>query len=111
MVWIRLGLVAFVLLWLFDVADARVYVPIWAAFLVALGLELHYFFGARRVRPRVREREVGEELLLIRDGEDEFWLPYSGESPEEIDELVAAARVEPDVEEALDDPPPRRSLR
>ena len=112
MVWVRLGLAAFVLLWLFDVAGSRFYVPIWAAFLVALGLELHYFFGARRVRPRVRERDEGEELLLVRDGDDEFWIPYSGESPEEIEALVAKARAEPDVDEWVDeDPPRRRSVR
>ena len=110
MVWVRLGLAAFVLLWLFDVAGSRFYVPIWAAFLVALGLELQYFFGARRVRPRVRERDEGEELLLVRDGDDEFWIPYAGESPEEVEALVAEARAAPVVEET-DIPPPRRSIR
>lgn len=111
MVWIRLGLVAFVLLWLFDVAGARFYVPIWLVFLVALGLEVHYFFGARRVRPRVREPVESEELLLVRDGDEEFWIPYSGESSEEVEELVAEARRRGD---ALDEPdllPPRRPLR
>ena len=56
MVWVRLALVAFVLAWLFDLAGARSYVPIWAAFLVALGLELQYFFGARRSAARARAR-------------------------------------------------------
>ena len=51
MVWVRVALVVFVLAWLFDIGGARSYVPIWAAFLVALGLELQYFFGARRSRP------------------------------------------------------------
>ena len=112
MVWVRLALVAFVLAWLFDIGGARSYVPIWAAFLVALGLELQYFFGARRVRPRVRERDDGEELLLVRDGEDEFWIPYAGESPDEIEELVAEAREQAEEEDALEtDVPPRRSLR
>jgi hypothetical protein len=113
MVWVRLGLAAFVLLWLFDVAGARFYVPIWAAFVVALGLELHYFFGARRVRPRVRERSEGEELLLVRDGDEEFWIPYAGESPDEVEELVAEVRAQTDVEEAVetDVPSPWRSLR
>jgi hypothetical protein len=110
MVWVRLGLVAFVLLWLFDVAGARFYVPIWAAFLVALGLEVQYFFGARRVRPRVRERDEGEELLLVRDGDDEFWIPYAGESAEEVEALVAKARAEPEVE-VPDLPQTRRSAR
>ena len=111
MVWIRLGLVVFVLAWVFDIAGSRAYVPIWAAFLVALGLELQYFFGARRVQPRARVQQEAEELLLVRDGGDEFWIPYSGESPEEIEELVAKARAEPDVEETVDVPPRRRSFR
>ena len=114
MVWVRLGLVAFVLAWLFDIAGARSFVPIWAAFLVALGLELHYFFGARRSRPRVRERERDddEELLLVRDGDDELWIPYAGESPDEIDELVAEARAQADEDDALEaDVRARRSLR
>lgn len=112
MVWIRLGLVVFVLAWLFDVAGARSYVPIWAAFLVALGLEVNYFFGARRARPRVRERADSEELLLVRDGEDEFWIPYAGESPDEIEELVAEARARPDVDDTFeDDVAPRRPFR
>ena len=112
MVWVRLGLVVFVLAWVFDLAGARSYVPIWAAFLVALGLELHYFFGARRVRPRMRERHEGEELLLVRDGDDEFWIPYAGESPDEVEELVTQARARADVDEVETDvPPPRRSVR
>jgi hypothetical protein len=113
MVWVRVGLAAFVLVWLFDLARARSYVPIWLVFLVALGLELHYFFGARRVRPRVRERSEGQELLLVRDGDEEFWIPYAGESPDEVEELVAEARAQADVEEAVktDVLPQRRSVR
>ena len=106
MVWVRLGLAAFVLLWLFDVAKARFYVPIWLVFLVALGLEVHYFLGARRVRPRVREPVEGEELLLVRDGDDEFWIPYSGESADEVDALIAEARARAEVETVEPAPPP-----
>jgi hypothetical protein len=112
MVWVRLALVVFVLAWLFDIGGARSYVPIWAAFLVALGLELQYFFGARRSRPRVRERHDDEELLLVRDGDDEFWIPYAGESPDEIEQLVVEAREQAELEDALEaDAPARRSLR
>ncbi len=113
MVWVRLGLVAFVLVWLFDLAGARFYVPIWAAFLVALGLELHYFFGARRVRPRIRERDEGEELLLVRDGDEEFWIPYAGESPDKVEELVAEARAQAEADETVetDVPAEQRTLR
>jgi len=113
MVWVRLGLVGFVLVWLFDVAGARFYVPIWLAFLVALGLEVHYFLGARGVRPRVRERDEGEELLLVRDGDEEFWIPYAGESPEEVEALVEEARGQAEEEELFEPAPPtpRRPLR
>jgi hypothetical protein len=112
MVWVRLALVVFVLAWLFDIGGARSYVPIWAAFLVALGLELQYFFGARRSRPRVRERHDDEELLLVRDGDDEFWIPYAGESPDEIEQLVVEAREQAELEDALEaDARARRSLR
>jgi hypothetical protein len=56
-VWIRAGLVAFVLLWLLGPSELRAYVPIWAPFLVALGVEVWYFAGAwRRSAPVARDR-------------------------------------------------------
>jgi hypothetical protein len=77
----------------------------WLVFLVALGLELHFFLGAWRPAPARRpdrapqavDRErwgypESDELLLVRDGGEELWIPYSGETEEELAELVAAAR-------------------
>ncbi len=100
---IRLGLVAFVVLWLFGPLAVRDWVPVWLPFLIAVGLEVQFFLGGRgdpgprRRRGRApqeidQERfgYVGEELVLVhRDGE-EHWLPYSGESAEELDELLAS---------------------
>ena len=110
---VRLGLAAFVLAWIFDVAGLRDSVPIWLPFLLALGLEVNFFLGARRAEarnlPDRRPQEVDlehefEELALVhRDGE-RWWVPVSEETTAgEIDELIAEARerealgeVEPD---------------
>ena len=108
MVWVRLGLVVFVLAWLFDIAGSRVVRADLGGVPRRARAQLQYFFGARRVQPRAREREEAEELLLVRDGGDEFWIPYSGESPEEIEELVAKARQSLLSKETQPDVPPRR---
>jgi hypothetical protein len=105
---VRVALGAFVLVWLFGPYAVRSLVPIWLPFLVALGLELHFFVGAirepayvprgsdRGPQPGDRERfgygAETDELLLVRDGGEELWIPYAGESPEEVEALVAAAR-------------------
>jgi hypothetical protein len=110
---LRVGLALFVLAWLFGPYTLRSSVPIWLPFLIALGLELHFLVAARprsrrpdRLPQEVDRERYGdaagvEELLLIRRGDEEFWLPYSGESDEEIEALIAEAReqasVEPDV--------------
>ncbi len=101
---IRLALAASVLLWLFGPLELRSWIPVWLPFLVALGLELQFFLGARRGggAPERRGREpqaidqerygyVGEELVLVRRDGEELWLPYAGESPEELDELLEGA--------------------
>lgn len=97
----RLALAAFVLAWLFDLLGLRSTVPVWLPFLLALGLELQFFLGARRAEARrtpdrrpqdVDIEEDFDELLLVRRGGEEWWVPYSGESEEEIDELIAEAR-------------------
>ena len=105
-VWVRVALVAFVLAWLFDVAGLRGALPVWLPFVVAAGLELELFLRGRR-EPRTRTRgrlpqdvdreELGygdaDELVLVRDDEGEVWVPYRGESEEELEELVAEARL------------------
>jgi hypothetical protein len=109
---LRLGLIAFVLVWLFGPEVLRSTVPVWLAFVVALGLELQFFVGALRSSPRARPdrgpqaadrarygyAEEPAELLLVREQGEEIWVPYSGESDEELDELIAAERERPDWE-------------
>jgi hypothetical protein len=43
---LRAALVVFVLAWIFGPYELRSAVPVWVAFLVALGLELNFLFGA-----------------------------------------------------------------
>jgi hypothetical protein len=107
----RLALALFVLAWVFDVADLRATVPIWLPFLLALGLELNFFVGARRARARRPDRlpqdvdvEPGfDDLLLVRTESGELWIPYAGETGEELEELVAEARER--VEAEAESPP------
>jgi hypothetical protein len=110
---LRIALAVFVLAWLFGPYALRSAVPIWLAFLIALGLELHFFLGAlgrapaRRPDrgPQVVDRErygyVDEmdDLLLVREGDEQLWIPYAGETDEEVEALIAEAR-EPGEEEA-----------
>ncbi len=60
---VRVGLLLFVLAWLFA-EDLRSAIPIWLPFLVALGLELHFFAGAFRQAP-VREPDRGPQAVDI----------------------------------------------
>jgi hypothetical protein len=121
--WIALA--AFVVLWVFDVFSVRDWVPAWLPFLIALGLELRLFLSRSASRPRARgrlpldvDRERygygdADELVLVRDGERDVWLPYSGETPEEVEALVdeADAREEDDEPFAEEPPPPQRLRR
>ena len=50
---LRVGLVVFVLAWLFGPYALRSAVPIWLPFLIALGLEVQFFVGGLRP-PRAR---------------------------------------------------------
>ena len=111
---LRVGLVVFVLAWLFGPYELRSAVPIWLPFLIALGLELHFFIGGLRPAPARRADrgpqdadrqrygygDDADELLLVRDGEDELWIPYSGETDEELSDLIAEAREGPEEEAA-----------
>jgi hypothetical protein len=95
-----------VLAWLFGPAVLRSSVPVWLPFLIALGLELQFLLvgwrptaAARPDRlPQAIDRErygypdETEELLLVRDGDEELLIPYSGETGEEVDALIAEAR-------------------
>ena len=103
---LRIGLVVFVLAWLFAPYEFQSAIPIWLPFLIALGLEVHFFVSALREPPTQRpdrgpqsaDRERygygddAEELLLVRDEDEELWIPYSGERGEELEALVDEAR-------------------
>ena len=103
---VRVALVVFVLAWLFGPYALQSAVPIWLPFLIALGLELHFFVGALRPGPTRRpdrgpqavDRERygyeddTDELLLVREEGEELWIPYSGETADEVDALVAEER-------------------
>jgi hypothetical protein len=100
---VRGGLVLFVLLWLFGPAALRSVVPIWLPFVIALGLTVLFFVNARRAGeparpdrgPQVIDRErygytaETDELIVVPTPEGERWIPYSGETAEELDALIA----------------------
>ena len=109
---VRVGLAVFVLAWIFGPYALRSAVPIWLPFLIALGLELNFFVGALRPAPAPRsdrgpqdaDRERfgydddAEELLLVREEGEELWIPYSGETDDELKEMIERAREGPDEE-------------
>ncbi len=93
--------------------------PVWLPFLIALGLELHFFVGALRSTPEGRgdrmpqdvDRERfgygadTDDLLLVREGGDELWVPYAGETGEELERLIAEARERRDEQAATAEAP------
>ncbi len=106
---VRIGLVVFVLAWILGPDELRSAVPIWIVFLIALGLEVNFLVGAFRT-PRARSLERGPQaadrdrygyeddggdLLLVHDGDEELWIPYSGETDDELESLIAEAREHP----------------
>ena len=106
---LRVALAVFVAVWLLGPPELRSTVPVWLAFAIALGLELQFFLGAARSTgaaerrslrlPQAVDRERygyevdADELLLVREGDQELWIPYAGETDEELDELIAAAHA------------------
>ena len=109
---LRLGLAAFVLAWIFGPYALRAAVPIWLPFLIALGLELNFFVSALRPAaarrsdrgPQEADRERfgyddAEELLLVREAGEELWIPYSGETDDELKAMIERAREGPDEED------------
>ena len=122
---VRVALVVFVLAWIFGPYELRSAVPVLIVFLIALGLELNFLIGAlrgtRSPRPDRKPQDVDRErfgyagetddLVLVRRGGQDVWISYSGESAEEIEELVAEAESaleEPD--EPFFEPEPRGAL-
>jgi hypothetical protein len=124
---VRIALAVFVLVWIFGPYSLRSAVPIWLPFLIALGLELQFFVGALRPAaarrpdrmPQTADQELygygsdSEELVLVRQGDKELWIPYSGETDEELSALIEEARKSPETEAApvLVTGPERRPVR
>ena len=120
---VRIGLAALVLVWIFGPYSLRSAVPIWVPFLIALGLEVHFFVGALRAPdsrgpdrgPQIADRERygygdAEELLLVREPGQELWIPYSGETDEELDALIESARTTEEEPPPSEEPEERRGL-
>jgi len=119
---LRAALVVFVLAWIFGPYEFRTAVPIWIVFAIALGLEVQFLYGAFRPgrarpldrRPQGTDRErfgyddTGD-LLLVRDGDEELWIPYSGETDDELEELIADARDWAEDEEEIEELAVQRS--
>jgi hypothetical protein len=110
---LRAALALFVLAWLLGPYWLRTTVPLWVVFVVALALELQFFLGGfRPPAPRRPERvpqtvdmerygygDEREELLLVRRGDEDLWIPYAGETGDELEALVAAAVEETEADD------------
>jgi hypothetical protein len=122
---LRLALVGFVLVWIFGPYELRSAIPIWIPFAIALGLELQLLYSAfrqtrsraldRRPQPGDRERfgyeEESSELLLVHDEGRELWIPYEGETGEELEDLIEDARAFAEDAEAAPAPEPTSGSR
>ena len=124
---VRLALVVFVLAWLFGPYAFRNAIPVWLPFLVALGLEVHFFLAPRRggeaserdAGPQAADRELygygaaaeADELLLLREEGRQLWIPYAGETDEELEALVEEARERPEASVAASEPVRRERQR
>jgi hypothetical protein len=91
---LRVALVVFVVAWLLDFGELRSYVPVWVAFLVALGLEVQFFLSALRPAPVGRPDRGPQPIDRERYGFD----PWA----EDEDENEEPEEREP--------PPPERGL-
>jgi hypothetical protein len=79
--WLYVALVAFVLLWILGPALLRDAIPIWLAFLVALGLELSFLVGAVRGAPSRRPNRLPQEI-----DRERFGFPLEPPHDDEIEE-------------------------
>lgn len=79
---LRVALGVFVLAWIFGPYQLRSSVPVLLVFLIALGLEVHFFLGALRPAPAVRDR--GPQAV----DRERFGYPEDVEDPfaEELDD-------------------------
>ncbi len=77
---LRIGLVVFVLAWILGPGELRAAVPVWVPFLIALGLEVHFFVGGLRREPAEPPDRGPQPIDLERYGE-EPWLPEPDRRP------------------------------
>jgi hypothetical protein len=99
---VRVGLVALVVLWIFGPAALRSAFPIWLVFLVALGLELQFLVGALRASPAQapdrRPQQVDLERYGFEPELDEDDLDGLDDlEADELDDLEAAVELEAEV--------------
>jgi hypothetical protein len=79
---LRVALVVFVLAWIFGPYELRSAVPVWLAFLIALGLEVNFFLGALG-RPPAPRPDRGPQPV---DRERYGYLAWLEDDDEEDDE-------------------------
>ena len=78
--WLRVGLVGFVLAWILGPRGLRDSVPILVVFFVALGLEVHFFVSAVRGRDAARAPDRGPQPV------DREWYGFNGLADDEDEE-------------------------
>jgi hypothetical protein len=90
---LRIALGAFVLAWIFGPYQLRSSVPVLLVFLIALGLEVHFFLGALGAPGERPDRDRGPQAV----DRERFGYPEDVEDPfeEELDELAEYAPAPP----------------
>ena len=119
---LRLAALVGILAWFFLQELQRV-IPIWLPFLLVVALEVNFLLGGLREGPSARSRHGrapqdvdlsdfgGDEWLepvLVRIEGRDVWLPATGKSDEELDELIEEARERLRRGEPAVEPPPLR---
>jgi hypothetical protein len=119
---LRVAALVSILAW-FLLPELQDVIPIWLPFLGVVALEVHFLVSGLREGPTVRSRrgrapqdvdlrDFGgdpwlEPVLVEIDGRD-VWLPATGLSDEELDELIEEARERMRRGEPPVEPPPLR---
>lgn len=89
---LRVALVVFVLAWIFGPYELRSTVPVWLAFLIALGLELNFFVGALARAPAPAPDRGPQEIDRERYGYV-YWPSESDEAPRDRDFWAPVRRL------------------
>jgi uncharacterized small protein (DUF1192 family) len=82
---LRAALAVFVVAWIFGVHDLRSTIPVWVAFVIALGLEINFFLGALTRPPTPRPDRGPQPIDRERYGYL-GWPKEEGDEDEEDDE-------------------------